>query len=62
MTKEKAQSLNDYKFYCVNGKPLYVIAYTERAENPHYMESTICDMNRELHQEYLGRDAVAGSK
>lgn len=33
MTKEKSKSLNDYKFYCVNGEPLYVIVYTDRVAN-----------------------------
>ena len=29
MKAEKSKSLNDYKFYCVNGQPLYVIVYTD---------------------------------
>lgn len=58
--KSEVKSLNDYKFYCVNGKPLYVIVYTDRVANSHDMKRTIYDMNWQLHQEYLGRYAVAG--
>lgn len=54
------KSLNDYKFYCVNGQPLYCIVYSDRVANSHDMKRTIYDMNWELHQEYLGREAVAG--
>lgn len=52
--------LKDFKFYCVNGKPLYVIVYTDRVANSHDMKRTIYDMDWQLHQEYLGREAVAG--
>jgi hypothetical protein len=60
MKAEKSKSLNDYKFYCVNGKPMYVIVYTDRVANSHDMKRTIYDMEWQLHQEYLGREAVAG--
>lgn len=60
MSENKSKSLNDYKFYCVNGKPMYVIVYTDRVANSHDMKRTIYDMNWELHQEFLGRDAIAG--
>lgn len=54
------KSLNDYKFYCVNGRPLYCIVYTDRVANSHDMKRTIYDMDWQLHQEYLGRKAIAG--
>ena len=54
------KSLNDYKFYCVNGIPMYVIVYTDREANSHKMKRTIYDMDWNLHQEYLGRYAVPG--
>lgn len=54
------KSLNDYKFYCVNGKPMYVIVYTDRVANSHDMKRTIYDMDWQMHQEYLGRLAVPG--
>lgn len=57
---EKNKSLNDYKFYCVNGQPRYVIVYTERKDNSHDMRRSIYDMDWQMHQEFLGRYAVAG--
>ena len=54
--------LKDFKFYCVNGEPMYVIVYTDRVANSHDMKRTIYDMDWQLHQEYLGRDAIAGSE
>lgn len=54
------KSLNDYKFYCVNGVPMYVIVYTDRVANSHEMKRTIYDMNWNLRQDYLGRYAVPG--
>lgn len=55
------KSLNDYKFYCVNGVPKCVIVYTNRKDNSHDMRRSIYDMNWQMHQEFLGRYAVAGS-
>ena len=54
------QSLNDFKFYCVNGQPMYVIVYSDRVANTHDMKRTLYDMDWQPHQEYLGRKAVAG--
>lgn len=54
------KSLNDYKFYCVKGEPLYLIVYTDRVANSHMMKRTMYDMDWNLHQEYLGRYAVPG--
>ena len=60
MKNSKSKSLNDYKFYCVNGIPMYVIVYTDRIPNSHDMKRTIYDMDWQPHQEFLGRYAVAG--
>ena len=57
---EKSSSLNDYKFYCVNGQPLYCIVYTDRVANSHDMKRTIYDMDWQLHQEFLGKKAIPG--
>lgn len=54
------KSLIDYKLYCVNGLPVYIIVYTDRVANSHEMKRTIYDMDWHTHQEYLGRYAVAG--
>ena len=59
---EKAgKPLNDYKFYCVNGKPMYVFVYSDRKPNSHDMKRSIYDMEWNIHQEYLNRLAVAGA-
>lgn len=58
--ENEKMSLNDYKFYCVNGKPLYVIVYTDRVANSHEMKRTIYDIDWQMHQEFLGRYAVPG--
>lgn len=60
--KVRSTSLNDYKFYCVNGEPQYVIVYTDRKPNSHEMKRTIYDMEWTLHQEYLGKLAVSGKE
>ena len=52
--------LIDYKLYCVNGKPMYVIVYTDRKDNSHDMRRSIYDMDWNMHQEFLGRFAVGG--
>lgn len=58
---EKAGTiLKDYKFYCINGQPKFVIVYSDRAPNSHQMKRSIYDMNWTLRQEYLGHLAVAG--
>ena len=60
MIKKELKSLNDYKFYCVNGKPMYCIVYTDRVANSHNMKRTIYDMDWQMHQELLGRYAIPG--
>lgn len=52
--------IRDYKFYCINGKPLYVFIYTDRAPNSHDMKRSIYDMSWKRYPEYIGRDAIAG--
>lgn len=52
--------LKDFKFYCIAGQPRYIIVYSDRVPNSHRMKRSIYDINWDLHQEYLGRLAVAG--
>ena len=59
-TRRKGAILKDFKFYCVNGNPLYVIVYSDRVPNSHRMKRSIYDMDWNMHQEYLGKYAVAG--
>ena len=61
-TKKAGKVLNDYKFYCVHGRPLYVFVYTDRVPNSHEMKRVIYDMNWGIHPEFLGRYAVPGSE
>lgn len=59
-TTKSGSILKDFKFYCVNGEPRYVIVYSDRVPNSHRMKRTIYDMHWNIHQEYLGKLAVAG--
>lgn len=59
-TKRAGAILKDFKFYCVNGEPCYVIVYSDRVPNSHRMKRTIYDMDWNMHQEFLGKLAVAG--
>ncbi len=52
--------LNDYKFYCINGEPLYVIIYSDRVPNTHIMKRSIYDMDWNKHPEFLGKCAIPG--
>lgn len=38
------ESLTDYKFYCVNGEPLYVVVCTNRTANSHNIKVMTFDM------------------
>lgn len=59
-TQRAGSILKDFKFYCVNGEPKYVIVYSDRVPNSHRMKRTIYDMDWNMHQEFLGKEAVAG--
>jgi hypothetical protein len=52
--------LKDFKFWCVNGKPMFVIVYSDREENTHRFKCTCYDMSWKMHQEYLKPTAVHG--
>lgn len=47
--------LTDYKFYCINGKPLYVQLMLDRIPNTHEMSIKLYDMNWIQHDEYLSK-------
>lgn len=51
------EALKDYKFYCINGLPLYVYVYADRKDNSHDMKRMVYDMDWVEHPEYLGRKA-----
>lgn len=59
-TERAGGVLKDFKFYCVNGIPRFVIVYSDRVPNTHRMKRSIYDMDWTMHQEFLGRLAVAG--
>lgn len=61
-TQKAGKVLNDYKFYCVNGEPMFVFVYSDRKPNSHDMKRSIYDMDWVAHQEYLGKQAVAGGE
>lgn len=44
-------TLVDYKFWCINGEPLYCLIVANR--NNHKVDLDLYDMNWERHQEYL---------
>ena len=50
MQQSKEVSTNDlidYKFYCINGKPTYVLICTNRSERSHTFDAMVFDMNWE---------------
>lgn len=47
--------LNDYKFYCNDGNPLFVQVMTDRIPNTHNIKLSIMDMNWISHPEYCGK-------
>ncbi len=50
-TTKKGKSLNDYKFFCVNGKAYYVMAMTDRTTNSHDFKVTVFDLDWTPHPE-----------
>lgn len=52
MNKNMCMSLNDYKYYCVGGEPLYVQIMSDREPNTHKMKVALMDMNWQSHPEY----------
>lgn len=50
-TTKKGKSLNDYKFFCVNGKAYYMMAMTDRVPNSHHFKVTVFDMDWQPHPE-----------
>lgn len=54
-TTKQGKLLIDYKFYCVNGKPMYVMVMTDRKLNTHDVKVGIFDMDWNIHPEYLSK-------
>ena len=51
-TTLKGKMLIDYKFYCINGEPLYVQVLMDRKENTHEVKVALYDMEWKQHAEY----------
>lgn len=51
-TTKQGKLLIDYKFYCINGCPMYVMVLTDRKPNTHDVRVGIFDMNWNPHPEY----------
>lgn len=54
-TQKAGKVLNDYKFYCVNGKPMYVQVMCDRVPNTHEMKLQLYDMDWKARPEYLSK-------
>lgn len=52
-TAKAKKSLVDYKFYCINGIPLYVMVMTDREPNTHKVKVVIFDMSWNAHNEFV---------
>ena len=48
----KSQSLVDYKIWCFNGKPEFIVCYSNR-HNKYYCEIGVYDRNWDAHPEFL---------
>lgn len=55
-TTKKGKSLIDYKFYCVNGLPYYVMVMADRKDNSHDFKVGIFDLNWELYPEFVSNN------
>lgn len=54
-TYEQGKQLIDYKFYCVNGRPLYIMVMADRKPNTHDVKIGIFDMSWSLHPEFSSK-------
>ena len=52
-TKKSEQSLIDYKFFCFNGVPKYVVIYSDREENTHNYSVIVYDMDWNAYPEFV---------
>lgn len=52
-TAKANKSLVDYKFYCINGRPMYVMVMTDREPNTHMMKVGVFDMSWNVHNEFV---------
>ena len=51
--KKSEQSLIDYKFFCFNGVPKYVVIYSDREENTHNYSVMVYDMDWNAYPEFV---------
>lgn len=54
-TTKRGVLLIDYKFYCINGSPMYVQVLTDRKPNTHDIKVQIFDMDWNSHPEYVSK-------
>lgn len=52
-TTRQGKSLIDYKFFCINGVPEYVMVMSDRIQNTHEMKCMVFDMSWEKCPEYV---------
>lgn len=52
-TEERKQSLTDYKFFCFNGVPRFVVIYSDREENTHNYSVMVYDMDWNAYPRYV---------
>lgn len=52
-TTGKGKSLNDYKFFCINGEPTYVMTMTDREFNTHNVNVMVFDLKWQAHPEFI---------
>jgi hypothetical protein len=54
-TLPSSDSLIDYKFFCINGKPYYVSVHSDRRINSHQYKVMRYDLNWKAHPEYCAK-------
>lgn len=52
-TSKEGKLLTDYKFFCINGEPQYVMIMTDRKANTHEFKVALLDMNWTEHNHLL---------
>lgn len=52
-TTKQGKSLIDYKFFCINGIPKYVMVMSDRVQNTHKMKCMVYDMSWNKHPEFV---------
>ena len=53
MEDSETKELRDYKFFCFNGVPKYVVIYSDREENTHNYSVMVYDMDWNAYPEFV---------